>query len=261
MSKNTNGNGAAAEPATVHFVLQGKGGVGKSVVASWLAEFLTSQGQKVCAIDADPINRSLGQYKGLKPELLDLVNADGLVERGRFDTLVDRFATAQGAFIVDAGATAFLPLWTYILETELIRMLRELGRTVYIHIPIGGGEMLSDTLLGFKTLAESVTERSLIVWLNEYFGPVSRAGKNFDQMQVCLDNRDKILAVIGLPQRSADTYGETVRRMRERKMTFGEALESPEFMLAQRSRLHIIRRDLFEQLERTPLARGAAHHD
>lgn len=258
MSKNSNGNGAAQTTAAVHFVLQGKGGVGKSVVASWLAEFLASQGQKVSAIDADPINRSLGQYKGLKPELLDLVNADGLVERNRFDTLVDRFATGDGAFIVDAGATAFLPLWTYILETELMRVLREIGRTVYVHIPISGGEMLNDTLLGFKTLAESATERSLVVWLNEYFGPISREGKDFNQMQVYLDNRDKVLAVVGIPQRSADTYGETVRRMRERKMTFGEALQSPEFMLAQRSRLHIVRRDLFEQLGQTPLA--VAHH-
>jgi len=258
MSKNSNGNGAVQETAAVHFVLQGKGGVGKSVVASWLAEFLSSHGQKVCAIDADPINRSLGQYKGLKPELLDLVNADGLVERNRFDALVDRFATGDGAFIVDAGATAFLPLWTYILETELMRVLRETGRTVYVHVPISGGEMLNDTLLGFKTLAESATERSLIVWLNEYFGPISREGKDFNQMQVYLDHRDKVLAVVGIPQRSADTYGETVRRMRERKMTFGEALQSPDFMLAQRSRLHIVRRDLFEQLEQTPLV--AAYH-
>src|SRR5215467_5744046 len=114
MGKN-NGNGSVAIQPTVHLVLQGKGGVGKSVVASWLTEFLSARGQKVCAIDADPINRSLGQYKGLKPELLDLVNADGVIERNRFDTLLDRFATGDGAFIVDAGATAFLPLWTYIV--------------------------------------------------------------------------------------------------------------------------------------------------
>lgn len=260
MSKNTNGNGAGATPTAVHFVLQGKGGVGKSVVASWLAEFLATRGQKVYAIDADPINRSLGQYKGLKPELLDLVNADGLVERNRFDSLLDRFVTGDGAFVVDAGATAFLPLWTYILETELMRVLREAGRVVYIHIPISGGEMLNDTLLGFKTLAESASEQSLVVWLNEYFGPVTRDGKEFNEMQVYVQNREKILAVIGIPQRSADTYGETIRRMRERKMTFSEALESPEFMLAQRSRLHIVRRDLFEQLAQAPLTTVVAHH-
>jgi Mrp family chromosome partitioning ATPase len=42
MSKNSNGPGPVG-PAAVHFVLQGKGGVGKSVVASWLAEFLASR--------------------------------------------------------------------------------------------------------------------------------------------------------------------------------------------------------------------------
>ena len=42
---NTNGNeagvtnGCAITP-TIHLVLQGKGGVGKTVVAGWLAEFL-----------------------------------------------------------------------------------------------------------------------------------------------------------------------------------------------------------------------------
>jgi hypothetical protein len=48
--------------------------------------------------------------------------------------------------------------------------------------------------------------------------------------------------------------------MRERKMTFSEALESPEFMLAQRSRLHIVRRDLFEQLVQAPFTATVAHH-
>jgi CO dehydrogenase nickel-insertion accessory protein CooC1 len=64
----------------VHLVLQGKGGIGKSVVASWLTEFLAARGQKVCAIDADPVNRSLGQYKALGAEKLDLMNQDGLIE-------------------------------------------------------------------------------------------------------------------------------------------------------------------------------------
>jgi hypothetical protein len=48
---NTNGNENGAVIAvptftpTIHLVLQGKGGVGKSIVASWLAEFLIGRGQ------------------------------------------------------------------------------------------------------------------------------------------------------------------------------------------------------------------------
>ncbi len=141
---NGNGNGSVATQPTVHLVLQGKGGIGKSVVASWLTEFLTTRGQKVSAIDADPVNRSLGQYKALGAEKLDLMNQDGLIERSRFDRLVDRFATEDTVFVVDSGATAFLPFWTYIVEAEMIRVLREAGRNVYVHVPISGGEMLND---------------------------------------------------------------------------------------------------------------------
>jgi hypothetical protein len=153
---------------------------------------------------------------------------------------------------VDSGATAFLPFWTYIVESEMIRVLREAGRKVYLHVPVTGGETLNDTLLGFSAVAGATGERSVIVWLNEYFGPVTHGGKRFGEMQVYSDNRDKILASVALPQRSPDTYGRTIRAMREKKMTFEEAINAPEFMLAQRSRLHLVRRDLFEQLERTP---------
>jgi hypothetical protein len=205
-------------------------------------------------IDGDPVNRSLSQYKALRAENLDLVNEDGLIQRGRYDSLVERFLKSEDVFVVDCGATAFLPFWTYIVESEMIRVLHEVGRKVYLHLPITGGETLDDTLLGFSAVANATSDRNVIVWLNEYFGPVMRDGKRFGEMHVYLDSRDKILASVAIPQRSTDTYGMTIRTMREKKLTFEEAINSPEFMLAQRSRLHLVRRDLFEQLERTPFA-------
>jgi hypothetical protein len=117
-------------------------------------------------------------------------------------------------------------------------------------VPISGGEMLNDTLLGFNTLATGAADKSLVVWINEYFGQIARDGKKFNQMQVYLDNEAKVLMSIGIPHRSPDTFGETIRRMREKKLTFQEAIDSAEFMLVQRSRLYVVRRDLFEQLER-----------
>jgi hypothetical protein len=200
------------------------------------------------------VNRSLSQYKALGAERLDLVNDDGLIQRARYDALIERFATTSGAFVVDSGATAFLPFWGYIVESQVVRVLREAGRNIYLHVPITGGETLSDTLLGFSTIAAASTERNVVVWVNEYFGPVVREGRRLTEMQVYTDNQDKVLASIGIRERSPDTYGETVRAMREKKLTFEEAISSPEFKLVQRSRLHIVRRDLFEQLERMPFA-------
>jgi hypothetical protein len=182
----TNGNAkedaaGTVTPPTIHLILQGKVGIGKSVVASWLAEFLIGRGQPVCCIDGDPANRSLGQYKAPGAEKLDLVNQDGVVMRSRYDLLTERFLKEESVFVVDSGATAFLPFWTYIVESDVITVVRQAGRRVYIPIPISGGEMLNDTLLGFSTLAETATEISRAVWINEYFGPVVSDGKTFDR--------------------------------------------------------------------------------
>jgi CobQ/CobB/MinD/ParA family nucleotide binding protein len=253
-----NGNGTGvngAGGAVVHLVLQGKGGIGKSVIASWLAEYLLKRGENVRCIDGDPVNRSLTQYKFLNAEKLDLINEEGLIVRMRYDALLERFASEHGAFVVDSGSTAFLPLWSYIVETEVVRVLREAGRKLYVHCVVSGGEMLSDSLLGFDTLAKSTPDRNVVVWVNEYFGPVAREGKTFDQMNVFQKHADKVLGSIGIPQRSPDTFGATVLLMREKKLTFDEAMDSNQFMLAQKSRLHIVRRDLYEQLDKLELAR------
>src|SRR5580704_6186939 len=177
---NTNGNEngvAIVAPAftpTIHLVLQGKGGVGKSIVASWLAEFLMTRGQPLRCFDGDPVNRSMAQMKALNVEKLDLLNDEGVVMRARYDALINRFLTEEAVFLVDSGATAFLPFWTFIVESDVISSLRAAGRRVYIHIPISGGDMLNDTLLGFKTLAETAAEKSLVVWINEYCGEIER---------------------------------------------------------------------------------------
>jgi hypothetical protein len=91
--------------------------------------------------------------------------------------------------------------------------------------------MLNDTLLGFKTIAETAAEKSLVVWINEYFGPVARDGKTFDQMQVYLDNREKVLTSVGIPQRVTRHVRRKHSPMRERKLTFEEAVGmAPGFM-------------------------------
>jgi hypothetical protein len=156
---------------------------------------------------------------------------------------------------VDSSATAFLPFWTYLLESDIITVLRDAGRRVFVHIPISGGEMLSDSLLGFRTLAETAAEKSLIVWINEYFGPITIEGKTFDQMQVYRDNREKVLTSIGIPRQSPDPFAENIRKMREKKLTFQEAVGMPPgFWLVEKQRLCMVRRDLFEQLEQMPFA-------
>ena len=152
--------------------------------------------------------------------------------------------------------------WTYLAETDAVRILQSAGRRVCIRMPISAGEMLSYTLLGFKTVAATATERNIVAWINEYFGRVEREGKTFAQMQVYIDNQDKVLAAVGIPERTRGTFGTSVRLMREAKLSFEEAICSLQdgFSLRcgltymDRRRLEMVRQDLFDQLELTPLA-------
>jgi hypothetical protein len=55
---------------------------------------------------------------------------------------------------------------------------------------------------GFRSLAQNTTERNVIVWINEYFGRVERAGKTFPDMAAYIENADKVLGSVHIPRRN-----------------------------------------------------------
>jgi Mrp family chromosome partitioning ATPase len=56
------GGGPAAAP-TIHLTLQGKGGVGKSLVSSILAQYFRYRGAEIHCIDTDPVNQTFSQIR------------------------------------------------------------------------------------------------------------------------------------------------------------------------------------------------------
>jgi hypothetical protein len=115
---------------------------------------------------------------------------------------------------------------------------------------IAGGQAMSDTLNGLERLAETTTEKNVIVWLNEYFGEISKDGKPFEQFRVAEDQVEKLLGTVVIRERNPNTYGDDMRQMLAKRLTFEEAIRLAEFSLVSKQRLEIIRRELFEQLER-----------
>src|SRR5258708_33295734 len=174
-------NGGSSAGATVHFSLQGKGGVGKSVVASWLAQYFRSKDLCVTCIDTDPVNATLTQFKDLNAEHLNVLKA-GAINEKQFDVLVERVCSREGVYVVDTGATTFVSLWHYVLEHQLFHFLVEQGRRVFVHLVVTGGQGMQDTLAGFKRVAETAPHKSIAVCLNEYFGEVKRDAKRVERL-------------------------------------------------------------------------------
>jgi len=233
----------------VHITLQGKGGVGKSLASVLLAQYLRDKGENIQCIDTDPVNQTFNGYKALNVEFLKLIDDNTKSINSRiFDGLMERLFNEQGTFIVDNGASSFIPLTNYLVENNAVQMLNDSGRDVYIHSVVTGGQAFADTLKGFAELAKQDSIKKIVVWLNEFFGGIEAQGKTFESMKVYLENKDKIAGIIRIARRNQDTFAKDIEQMIVSKLTFAEALESPAFTIMARQRLKTVKSDIYEQL-------------
>lgn len=234
---------------TAHFILQGKGGVGKSFVASLLAQHYQATGEHaaVC-VDTDPVNATFSGYEAFGTRRLELLQS-GVIDTGRFDDLMMMIISEDADFVVDNGASCFVPLTKYLFDSRPLDVLIQHGREVAFHTVLTGGYGLRDTVSGFDWLAESMPQQAKIhVWLNEFFGPIEADGKTFERMRVYEKHRDRITAIYRLPKQNEQTFGRDLKAMLDHRLTFAEAQKSTLFNLFSKQRIAMMERQLLGQL-------------
>ncbi|MBR4737956.1 MAG: conjugal transfer protein TraL [Rhodocyclaceae bacterium] len=234
--------------AKIHFVLQGKGGVGKSMIAAVLAQYLTEHDRQPMCIDTDPVNATLAGYTALPVRRIELMEGDEINPR-KFDAMVELIAPAQADVIVDNGAASFVPLASYLISNQVPVLFQDMGHELIVHTVITGGQALQDTMTGFVNLVEQFpAECQFAVWLNPYWGAVEFEGKTFEQMRAYTANKDRVSAIIHIPTLKAETYGRDLEDLLRTRRTFAEALDDPDLTIMTRQRLRIVQRQIFEQL-------------
>ena len=233
---------------TIHITLQGKGGVGKTLISNLLAQYHKSKKVAVVCIDTDPVNRSFYSYKSLDVEYFNIMKNDN-VHQALFDNLIERFIeNKETDFIIDNGASGFIPLTRYLIENDVIELLKEQGIEVCLHSVITGGESMKDTLVGLSTLIKNIPAANIYVWLNEYFGPIQSGEKTFADMKIYKENKSRIKGIILIPQKG-ELFTADMQKMLSNKLTFEDALTSPEVRLMAKSRLHKLKTVLFHNLD------------
>ena len=240
----------------IHFVLQGKGGVGKSLIASLLAQFKNKDNCPPKCIDTDPLNSSFAGYKSLDVQVLNILVNDEINAR-KFDELIEQIANLQPDqdMIVDNGASSFVPLSNYIIQNGITELIQELGHEVVVHTVVTGGQALKDTVNGFSTLMKQYPDScQFVVWLNPYWGEVEFNGKGFESMKAYTDSSDKISSLIYLPdyttsKMAAETYGADFTTMLKNKKTFDESITDENLHIMSRHRLKKVKEKIFDQLE------------
>lgn len=236
--------------AKIHMILQGKGGVGKTVAAAFLAQYKAAKGQSLLCIDTDPVNATFHGYKALRVQRLQIVQGDEIDPRS-FDLLVEMIAGAQGDVVIDNGASAFVPLSHFLISNQVPPLLKDMGHELIVHTVVTGGQALLDTVSGFSQLASQFPDEALfVVWLNPYWGRIEHEGKSFESMRAYVTNKGRVSAIVQVPELKKETYGRDLSDMLQARLTFDEALAQESLTIMTRQRLKIIKGMVFGQLDK-----------
>ncbi|MES2261105.1 MAG: hypothetical protein V4724_21530 [Pseudomonadota bacterium] len=236
---------------TVHFILQGKGGIGKTLVSTILAQWLAGKDEApLRCYDTDQENATFSRYKAMNVKHVPVMTDARTIDPKRFDSLMIDILEEDGNCVIDNGANTFSPLVAYLIENDCFSLLQESGRKVYIHTIVGGGDTLHDTAMGFLSTAKS-TSVPLVLWENEHFGLLqSASGKSFIESQTYADHATRVVGRVVLAQRNVDTFGADIKKMNTARLTATEVRESDKFNVMEKQRIKVVFRDLFEQLDK-----------
>ncbi|WP_226669056.1 TraK family protein [Microbulbifer aggregans] len=237
---------------TVHFTMQGKGGVGKSVVSAFITQYLLGKGSDVLPIDTDPVNATLAGYKAFQTYRVDLLDDDSNeINPRNFDGMMEKIFESEAEHIViDNGASSFVPLVNYLSTNDVISLLQDSGIEVVLHTIVTAGQAQRDTLTGLDMLAKKFHDQDakFIVWINEFWGEIEENGKTFTEMKVFERNKAAINAVITVPRLQATTFGEDLNRMLKAQLTFDEAINSDKFKIMEKQRIKTIKTKMFDNM-------------
>ena len=233
----------------IHFVMQGKGGVGKSLIASYIAQYLRDRDVITECFDTDPVNHTFSQWKALNVEKIEIMGSDGDIDPSGFDFLLLRLALAKGDCVVDAGTATMLPLINYLSANKSLDFLNERGSSVFIHIPITANDAF-DTFDGFVTLVDESPEFvRIVIWVNEFFGGSFEAGGvPLEDLDAYIERVDRVQALVRL-EKNPPMFAQDLNKLIVARQTFLEAANDPTHFLMNKRRTYMIWLAITNQLK------------
>jgi hypothetical protein len=246
--------------ALINMTLQGKGGVGKSFISSLLAQYYLPREANLQCFDTDPVNQTFAGYKAFPVETIRLGERQDEINARYFDALIEKIIELpdESVVVIDNGASTFLPLLGYLVEARAFDVLRELGHEIRLHTIVIGGQGATDTIQGLGQILTHLPDLPIVVWLNEYFGRIERknaAGEvqNFEHSGLYKKNKERIHALVRLPEVRRETFGHDIEQMMRARLTFDDATRSPDFPVMARQRLKMTWRTIHNSMEQAVL--------
>ena len=257
-SKQTQASESAPEKKelnrnAVHIILQGKGGVGKSYVASLLAQYLLSKEVNLFCVDTDPVNATFKAYESLEVAHVGILDASQtkIIQRN-FDSIMEQTIETEGSFVIDNGSSSFLALSAYLIENGIFDLLEKSGKDVFVHTVLIAGQKRDVTLAGFETLTKRVDgSAKIVVWENELHGLIfNHNGLKFVDMDLYEDNKSKVAGIVNIAQQTSDTFITDIQLMTSNHLTLTDVEKSVDFKLLSKSRIKRTIAAVFDELDK-----------
>ncbi|WP_431769011.1 hypothetical protein [Xenorhabdus nematophila] len=232
----------------ISFILQGKGGCGKSFIATIFTQYVqNSLNKRVSGYDLDQINPTFSEFKELPVKHYSVIDSvSNKFNSRQFDTVIESIIIDKSDYIIiDTGSNTFMQLLEYAAEINLFQTLEEMGFDIYLHLILCGGDLYKTTLIGVESVIEQF-KSPCIIWLNEHFGPLTNI-KDEKIFQSNYTHINKFKGTVRLVQRDEKTFGEDIRNINEDRIILNSALKK--YGLMTQIRLKKIFGDCFSQLD------------
>lgn len=236
--------------SSVHFIIQGKGGIGKSLISSLIAQFQKDElGLGISCLNTDPVNDSFYDFKDLNVKSVPIIENHQIVPR-EFDKIIEMIIQTEDHFIIDNGASSFIPLLEFLSINPIIDVLNDFGKTVYFHTPVTGGPAQKDTLTALARLMDELPQKGqIVIWENRYFGEINFDGITLKDIPFIKKAKDRIAGFVTFGAQK-NYFTADFSKMLQNKHTFKEATasDSTDYFIMEKQRLLQIKRELFPQI-------------
>lgn len=154
----------------VHLVLGSKGGIGKTYITCYLAEYLKSVNQLLTVIDTDTANTWLKETKYYNSVPVDLFDADRLISFEKIPEIFRMFPNRN--LVIDTGANSF-SAWYEFLCYGGDEEIQIYGSKLIIHVPVTPGQSFNECIKCLEQLVKKNFNCRYALWLNNSFAPKS----------------------------------------------------------------------------------------
>lgn len=160
----------------INIVLGAKGGIGKTIITTYLAEFLmVKKKQAVSVLNTDTSNKSLTNFKYFVSESFDFKDDNGSISPVSIQNIATQFSNSN--LIIDTGANSYYAWLTYLKDMYGVPMLESSGSKVLLHVPIVPGQMLSECLNCLREIISANLGAKIILHLNSGFNSFTQGIK------------------------------------------------------------------------------------